>query len=79
MSADNTLILSATTYRRLHRYARGPMTKGGVPHPGGLVALPIDADIVARVAELRGPDETDEDVILRMMNAWDVAEKEKKS
>lgn len=47
------LILSDRTYRQLARFAVGTMGTGATPLPGGFGSVPVDAEIAARVAELR--------------------------
>ena len=64
-----TLILSDRTHRHLNRFAKGTMGGGAVPLPGGFWQVPVDDEIIARINELRGSFESDDQVIWREMCA----------
>jgi hypothetical protein len=67
----STITLSRTTYQRLHRYARGYMSGTAKRLPDGRMSVPVDDDVVVRMDQLRKDHESDDQIILRMMNDWD--------
>ena len=64
-----TVILLERTYRHLARFAHGPMTGLATSLPGGFWQVTVDEAVLGAIKAQRGPGETDDEVIWRLMVA----------
>ena len=61
--------LSERTYRQLGRFAHGTMARTAASLPGGFWLVTVQEDVIARINALRERNETDDQVVWRMMRA----------
>ena len=64
-----SITLSDRTYRQLARFAHGSMARTAASLPGGFWLVTVQDDVIARINALRERNETDDQVVWRMMRA----------
>lgn len=68
-----TLRLTSRTWLMLSDCAIYPFEEAGRPGPDGLMHVPVDQEIRAAIDRARGPGESDDELILRLIPLWRTA------